>query len=376
MQFQQIVGHHNTKMQLTQMVNTNRIPHAIMLSGKEGSGVLPMAIALAQYIMCANKQGKESCNECAACLKNEKMQHPDVHYNFPVVKLDPNKIPTSDDFIKKFREAVNKDSYLNINDWLLHMKAENKAPNITAKECREIIKKLQLRAYEGGFKILICWLPEFLGIEGNILLKLIEEPPNNTIIIFATEQYQNILATIQSRVQLVQLNALTDVEIKDYLIAQGQAANTSMQAARMAMGNFREAKLLLGDAENDFYPVLKDWFNCLFTNNGPALLQWVTQVADAGREQNKLFLQYVINTMGYLLRIKNTNTQDILLHAAEMDLIQKLINKQISEPVAENITNICADAILHIERNINTKIVLHGISLQAKDAFNGKSLYL
>ncbi len=375
MQFNQVVGHSSSKQHLISMVSLNRIPHALMISGKEGSGTLPMALAFAQYIMCINKQATDSCNECASCQKIQKMQHPDVHFNFPVIKLDTS-IPVSTDFIKSYREAVINDSYLNINDWLLKMKAENKAPNITAKECREIITKLQLRAYEGGYKILVLWLPEYLGGVGNILLKLIEEPPAKTIFIFATEQYQNILATIQSRVQLVQLNALSDAEIKDYLVVQGHSEHASMQAARMAMGNFREAKLLLADAENDFFPVLKDWFNCLFTNNGPAILQWVNQVAEQGREQNKLFLQYVINTMGYMVRMQNMGAQNLLLHPNEMDLIQKLINKNIGEANAEHIIELCANGILHIERNINTKIILHGISLQAKDVFSGKSVYL
>jgi DNA polymerase III subunit delta' len=376
MQFQEVVGHANTKMQLVNMVNTNRIPHAVMLSGKEGAGTLPLAIALAQYIMCNNKQQNESCNECSSCKKNQMLQHPDVHYCFPVVKLEVNKIPICDDFIKTFRKAVQAEPYLNNNDWLLQMNAENKQSNITAKECREIIKKLQLRAYEGGFKILIMWLPEFLGNEGNILLKLIEEPPKNTIFIFATEQYAKIIGTIQSRVQLVQLNALADVEIKNHLTQLGNNEETALQAASMAMGNYREAKILLQNAESSFFPIVRDWFNYLFTNNGPALMQWVLEVSAQGREQNKLLLQYIINRLENLVRLKNASDLKLLLHPSELDLLRKLIAKNVTEIMAELVSDILGNAITHIERNLNTKITLHAISLQAKDVFSGKSLYL
>jgi DNA polymerase III subunit delta' len=376
MQFNQLVGHRQTKTNLAQMVDGNRIPHALMLSGTEGIGVLPLAIAMAQYIMCSGKKNGESCNECASCIKIQKLQHPDVHFSFPVIKIDPKKVPLSADFIKEFRIAVAENPYLNINDWLLKIKADNKAANITALECREIIKKLQLRPYEGGFKILIMWLPEYLGGEGNILLKLIEEPPLNTIMIFATEQYQKIIATIQSRVQLVQLHALTDLEIKDFLIQQGVSETNALQASRMAQGNFREANILLQDASNNYFLSIKNWFNYLFTNNGPAILKWVMDVADEGREQNKLLLHYLINLMGYMVRIKNIGADNILLQNDEKEFLQKLIAKNVNESMVDSISEICTRAIMHIERNINTKICLHAISLQAKDVFNGKSVYL
>jgi DNA polymerase-3 subunit delta' len=184
------------------------------------------------------------------------------------------------------------------------------------------------------------------------------------------------LGTIQSRVQLIQLQALADVEMQDFMIAQGINAQESLQATRMALGNYREAQNLLAHTQNDYYPIVRDWFNYLFTNNGPAILQWVLQNADAGREPNKLLLQYIITMMGYLVRLKNVGAQNMLLQAAEQDLLQKLIAKNVSEEMTEKISNICDAAISHIERNVNTKIVLHAISLEAKDVFNGKALYL
>ncbi len=380
MQFFEVVGHSGTKAHLVQMAENNRIPHALMLNGQEGAGTLPLAMAMAQYIMCTQKQNNDSCvnnaNACPSCQKNYKMQHPDVHFCYPTVSTGTAKPSTSAEFIKQFREAVLKNAYLNIQDWLLALKADNKQANITAQETREIITKLRLRAYEGGYKILIMWLPEYLGKEGNMLLKLIEEPPANTIIIFATESYQRILPTIQSRVQLVQLSALADETIKTHLVQKGFAEALSLQAARMAAGSYREALLLLQDTESDYYPIARDWFNNIFTNNGPGILQWVAKTAENGKEQNKLLLNYIINLMGYMVHIKNGAATNVLLQANEEQLLQKLIVKNVDEYMAEQIATICTEAIVHIERNINTKIILHAITLKAKDIFSAKALYL
>ena len=193
MQFQSITGQKETKEQLVQMVQHNRLSHALLFLGKEGSGALQLALAFAQYIVCEKGSGKkttieepslfgepepapanngqptsvnDSCGTCPACKKANELIHPDIHFSYPVITKKPGEKPISTDFIKEWREFIAQNPYGNIYDWLQFIGAENKQGNITAHECNDIIRKLNLKSFESEYKILIMWMPEFLGKEG------------------------------------------------------------------------------------------------------------------------------------------------------------------------------------------------------------------
>ncbi|MCC7030013.1 MAG: hypothetical protein IT257_06890, partial [Chitinophagaceae bacterium] len=276
MLFSQVLGQKELKEKIIYLIREGRLPHAINLLGTEGSGNLAMALAIAQYINCRQKKEDDSCGVCPACTKMIKLQHPDVHFSFPTISVPKKGPSTSKDFILPFREFVAQLPYGNATDWLDFLGKE-KQGNITALECREIIQKLLLRSFESEYKILIMWYPEYMGKEGNILLKLIEEPTPKTILIFVTETAENLLMTIQSRTQLFQLKRLSDLDIQQGLMKRGVDEVKALQYARIAEGNFNEAVKLSQFANDELLDNTRNWLNHMYSNNGLQLVSWVTE---------------------------------------------------------------------------------------------------
>ena len=223
MQFAEVVGQRSVVDSLLRMVSSERIPHALLFLGPEGCGKLTLALALARYLLCERPSAGDCCNECSACLKTGKWIHPDLHFSIPTV----GPKATSEAFLTHWRQALAENPYQNVNQWLQRIGAENKQGNITKEECVNIVRKLSLKTVEGRYKILIMWLPEYLGKEGNRLLKLIEEPPADTFFFLVAERQELILNTILSRCQLVHVQPLPDE-----LVAEAVQAYRPLSAAQ------------------------------------------------------------------------------------------------------------------------------------------------
>src|SRR5690606_9339379 len=264
---------------LIQLWQQGKWPHALLISAKEGRGGLPLGLAITQYIFCSQKTATDSCGTCASCQKLSRLAHPDVHLTFPSIAPKPKLKASSKYFLSEFGEFVAQRPYGSTFDWLQFINAENKQGNITAEECREIIDTLNMSAFEGGAKVQLIWRPEYLGKEGNILLKLMEEPPANTYIILVAEEVAELLPTIISRTQQVVLPPLSAAEIAAGLVAQGTEQQKAAQVAQLADGSYAQAQQLLGVAENDLLTPLKQWFNGIFTDNGLLLHECVENLA-------------------------------------------------------------------------------------------------
>ena len=274
MQFSDIIGQEATKKQLVEMVNRSRLSHALFFLGKEGTGALPLAIAFAQYILCENKAEGASCGVCPACKKAAGFIHPDIHYSFPVIPKKPGDKPISSDYLPEWREFLKGLPYGNVYDWLQSIQAENKQGNITAEECNDIFRKLALKSFEGEYKILIQWMPEYLGNSGNKLLKLIEEPPEKTLFIFVAESEEKVLGTILSRTQLVKIPALDNQEVAAALEQKaGLSPDKALEIAALADGNYREAIQLSGHNGEDWQSYLRDWLNALLKGGNIVLVK-------------------------------------------------------------------------------------------------------
>ncbi len=241
MLFSEVIGQSEIKTKLRGLVEHNRLSHALLLSAPEGAGGLPLALAFSQFLVCESCFGladsetdfpAESCGICPSCVKAAQMIHPDIHYVYPVVVRKPGEKPISADFITEWREFISQYPYGTIFDWLQFIQADNKQGNITAHECNEINRKLSLKSFESGYKILIMWMPEYLRNEGNKLLKLIEEPPPDTLFILVTEDEAQILPTILSRVQIIRLPRPSVSEIQDALVSTGRCTARTGQTAR------------------------------------------------------------------------------------------------------------------------------------------------
>src|SRR6187402_1320778 len=238
MSFKNVIGQEGIRQTLVELVQLNRLSHALLFLGNEGSGVLPLALAFAQYTLCEKVNGKEAvpagaslfgaeessavapamlgdaCGVCPSCVKASQLIHPDIHFSYPVIPRKSGDKPVSTDYISEWREFIKQYPYGNAYDWLQFIGAENKQGNITAHECNDIIHKLSLKSFESGYKILVMWMPEYLGNEGNKLLKLIEEPPANTLFILVAENESLILQTILSRTQLVKVPMLSSLQVE------------------------------------------------------------------------------------------------------------------------------------------------------------------
>lgn len=403
MQFQSIIGQKEIKEQLTQMVQHNRLSHALLFLGKEGSGTLQLALAFAQYIVCqsANSKNKmtvdepslfeeylpinnekktankDSCGICPACKKAAEFVHPDIHFSYPIVTKKQGEKSVSTDFIKEWRAFINENPYGNIYDWLQFIGAENKQGNITAQECKDIIRKLNLKSFESEYKILIMWMPEFLGKEGNKLLKLIEEPPANTLFILVAEKEELILPTILSRTQLVKISSLNNIEIETALeLSAGVKIEKAQQIAAVAEGNYREALQLLQHVDDDWELMLREWLNAIIKTGPVAQVKWIEETAKLGREKQKQFLKYFIHLLEQAIRGRVINTKEgQLLYNNEQDFALRL-NKLCNLGQQEAIINELDKASYYIERNANAKMLFHALSIRIYRIINNKSLIL
>ncbi|WP_276132117.1 ATP-binding protein [Polluticoccus soli] len=375
MQLSNVVGQQPAKTGLLKMWQGEHFPHALLLVGQEGTGGLPLGLALAQYIFCENKQDNDSCGQCPNCSKVSKLEHADLRVSFPSIPPKPNTKAMSRHYIQDFREFIAQTPYATTYDWLQFINAENKQGNITAEECREMIEQLNLKSYEGGKKVQIIWRPEYLGKEGNILLKLIEEPPADTIMIFIAENTEDILPTILSRTQMVRLAPISASEIADALVQRGLAdAKKAAQVGHMANGSFTEALRLVRHAENDLFPDVRTWFNAIFRNNGLEIAKFSEEWSKSGREQQKNFLHYIIQLLEQTIRVRYLPQHPPALPDEEAQFVQKLAAMPIPLEVFGQMVKEITDTIYFIERNAHSKTQLHALSVRMVYAIQKRQL--
>jgi len=353
-------GQTEVKDLLGRLVAQGRLPHAMLLLGPPGSGKLALANGLAQYILCENKTETDACGQCNACFKASKRIHPDIHFSFPTVGTNVK----SDAFLPQWRGALEDNPYMEVNDWLQIIGAENKQGNINKEECLNIIRKLSLKTFEGSHKVLIMWLPEYLGKEGNRLLKLIEEPPAQTVFILVAEQQELILNTILSRCQVVKVRALRGDEIKEALVEKQVATDENAEAiAQLADGNLNEALKMAQEKENDNADLFLEWMRKCYIGNGVEMVKWVDKFAKLGRENQKHFIRYALHFMREYMVLKMSDQSQVRLRNIELKTAQNL-QKVIAFDQIEDIVQLLNDNAYFIERNANPKVLFLDTSIQ------------
>ncbi|MEO8823332.1 MAG: hypothetical protein ABI366_07125 [Ginsengibacter sp.] len=399
MQFNQIIAQESIKNKLKDLVKKNRLSHALLFLGKEGCGALPLAIAFAQYILCDRVNGKitvkneaalfeeeliqenkniyldDSCGECNSCKKVNQLIHPDLHFSYPALKKDSRHDRVlSTDYISEWREFMQNFPYNNVTDWINFLKENskskienpvNKQGNITVFECDDITHKLSLKAFEGPYKILIMWMPEYLGKEGNKLLKLIEEPPPNTLFIFVAENEEAILPTILSRTQLIKIPSLENEDVKSALInGYGIDPVKASQISSVSEGNYREALQLLQNPEEDLQSQVRDWLNIIVKNNVSSQLNWIEEISRVGREKQKTFLKYFIHLLEQAIR-SNYLSEESLKKIPEKDLDFSIrLNKICSFEAQQSMVEELEKAVYFVERNAHAKLLFHSLTIR------------
>ncbi|WP_299671457.1 DNA polymerase III subunit delta' [uncultured Polaribacter sp.] len=368
MLFNQIIGQEHIKNHLTVSAENGRIPHAQLFVGKEGSGTLPMAIAYAQFLLCNFSENSEACT-----IKCEKLQHPDLHFAFPVTTNDAvKKHAVSNLFLEDWRDFIKNQAYGSLFNWLQHIGVENKQGIIGVDEAENVVKKLQLKSYEGGFKVMLIWMAEKMNIAAaNKLLKLIEEPPNKTVFILITENEEQIINTIKSRCQALHFPVLSEQDIANALVERENCSeNEAAKIAHQAAGNYNKAVHILHNdaADNVFEEWFIAWIRTAFKAKGNAsvvqqLVAWSETIAKTGRETQKRFLEYCLQFFRQALLLNYQSDQLVFMETKTGFDLSKFAPFVHSGNILE-IEKELNDAMYHIERNGNAKIILLDLSMK------------
>jgi DNA polymerase-3 subunit delta' len=396
MLLREVIGQEKLQQQLVDMVQHQRLSHAMLMMGPEGSGVLPLAIAFAQYIVSIPRAseavvdmfadplsntsdvkipGPDEIEQLASYQRAAALMHPDLHFSFPSISEKAGQKNLSSNHIESWREFINGYPYGNVFDWLQFIKADNKQGNISADECNEIIKKLSFKSFESNYKVLVMWMPEYLGKEGNKLLKLIEEPPANTIFILVAASEENILPTILSRCQLIRVPRLSSASIEKALIERAKIApEKAAQVALMADGNYREALHLLQHSDADFLAQIRDWLNAILKNGPVAQAKWVEETSKMGREPQKQFLKYFNHLLEQSIRLKVLG-KDLHLDPDLKDFALR-INKIAGVGQLEAMIQELDKAVYYIERNANPKMLFMALGIKFYHIIQNKTLIL
>jgi DNA polymerase III subunit delta' len=398
-QFSEIIGQQEVKRHLAELVAHNRLSHALLFLGKEGSGTLPLAIAFAQYVVCDTINSRQadafqgsgaslfgeaddqlirfdSCGKCPACLKAQQLVHPDIHFSYPTVTRKPGEKPIATDFISEWRDFIRLNPYGNSFDWIEMIKEkDNSQGKITAEECNDIIRKLGLKSFESRYKILVLWLPEFLANEGNKLLKLVEEPPPNTLFILVTENESAVLPTLVSRCQLIRIPPLQTEEIEEALVSRNKTdPSLARQIAGVSDGNYREALQIGIHAEEDWLSLLREWLNAILKTGPVAQAKWVEEAGRLGREKQKQFLRYFNHLLAQAIRLRIIGP-DLKIPEKERDFAERL-NKIAGIEQQEAMIEQLDRASYYIERNAHGKMLFHALTIKLYHIIQNKIVFL
>lgn len=381
--FSKVLGQEHIKNHLIQSANHGRVPHAQLFIGPEGSGTLLTAIAYAQYLLCHKNNGGSSEMNEDHHLRFNVYNHPDLHFAFPVATNDKIKShPVSNHFMEEWRELLKEQPYGNLFDWYKKIGVDNKQGQIGVDEAQDIVKSLSLKAYEGGYKIMIIWMAEKMNTAAaNKLLKLIEEPPNKTVFILIAEDEEQIINTIKSRCQLLHFPPLAEEVIKNAIIAQYQLEESvALKIAHQANGNYNKAcDLVYQDSEDlQFEEWFVFWIRSAFKAKGNKsavhdLISWSDDISKTGRETQKQFLLFCLNFFRQALLLNYNAVDLVYLEPKTSGFKLENFAPYVHD---SNILEICEelqDAIYHIERNGNSKIILTDLSIKLTRLLHKKS---
>ncbi|MBO0330908.1 DNA polymerase III subunit [[Muricauda] lutisoli] len=380
--FKNVLGLEHIKNHLVTTADTGRVAHAQLFVGPEGSGVLPMALAYAQYLLCDNTGGENDGENTVCNTKCNSLTHPDLHFAFPVSNSDKVKShAVSDHYLEEWRQFVKEQPYGNLFDWYRHIGIEKKQGQIGVDEAQDMVKKLSLKSYEGGYKVLIVWMAEKMNVSAaNKLLKLIEEPPNKTILLLLAEEEEQIINTIRSRCQILNFPPLAEQVITDALLLKGVAQTEALTIALEANGNFNKALDLLNKDSEDlvFERWFVQWVRSAFKAKGnkgavQELILWSEEVAKTGREVQKKFLNYCLTMMRQALLL-NYNANELVYAKVHMEGFD--LNKFAPFVHENNILDIVKEleqAIFHVERNGNSKLIFTDLSIKLTRLLHAKA---
>ena len=371
MQFSAIVGQKELTNHLIDEVNNEKVSHAQMFLGKSGYGSLPLALAFIQYLFCENKSKEDSCGECPSCRKVERLQHPDLHFSFPTVQAIAK---TSNPVLAEWREQIHENPYFDLNTWIKKIDVKERRPIISVHESEDIIKKLSLRSYEGGYKVMVIWMAEEMNPScANKLLKIIEEPPNKTLFILVAESQEFMLQTIISRCQIVKVPRIKLEDLSKHLsINLNVGGGNADSVASRVDGDLIEALEFLGDHEEQdenrrqFIQLMR----VCYKKSVLEMIQWSEEIAAVSREQQKIFLKYSLHMFRQSM-LRNYTEDHLTKVSNEEDQFLDKFSQFISGNNVFNFMKTLDEAHYHIERNANPKILFTNLCFNVMRYIHG-----
>ncbi len=370
--FNNITGQSAVQDFLVKAVKNNHVGHALHFLGPEGSGNLSLAMAFATYVMCEQRGENDACGACPSCIKMAGIQHPDVHYVFPVV--DPSKNISVDRFMADWRACLLENPLLTYSDWMQTIADENKMGIISAKIAAELQQKISIKAFEGGYRIAIIWMPELMNLSAaNKLLKTLEEPPKKTLLLLVGNSANQMLPTILSRVQTVRVSKLKREDIEQTLTTRHQVSPD--KAASMALlsdGNLNLALKLVREGDDDmaFFELFRDWFRaCYQKSDGLKRVELLDRFAALKREGQKAFLIYSLQ-MVRQVSLAATGTNELMLVDKEAQKLAADLSNVLGYDQQFKIMKAINSAAYHIERNASAKILFMDLSVKIKNLFH------
>ncbi len=381
MLFNEVIGQDFIKKHLISSSQSGRVAHAQLFVGKAGAGILPMALAYARHIICNNPDNDDHKNN-SCDLKFNQLAHPDLHFVFPVATTDRVKSrPVSTSFMAEWRSFLAINPYANLFEWHKHLGIEKKQAQIGVDEALSITKALSLKSYEGGYKVVIFWMVDKMNTAAaNKLLKLIEEPPEKTLFLLLTEQEDRLIDTIKSRCQKIQFPNLSTSQITEALLKREQCLPAEAQKiAYRSQGDYNTALGILNNDANDlqFEEWFVTWVRTAFRAKGKKgavldLITWSEDIAKAGRETQKNFLNYCVHFFRQALLLNYKVPKLVYLEPQTQFELSKFAPFVHGNNIM-GITEALQDAAYHIERNGNARIILTDLSIKLTRLLHKKS---
>ena len=347
-----------------QSKQANRVRHAQLWLGKPGYGGLPCALAYIQYLFCESPNPNDSCGQCSSCQKVQKLQHPDLHFSFPTVLAEAK---TSDALYSEWRNQIFDHPYFNLKSWVDHIDDKGRKPIIGTEESQNILKKLRLKSFEGGYKIMLIWMAEEMNDTcANKLLKILEEPPENTLFILLCENIEGMLPTIISRTQLLRVPQIDHTSLSAALIEKfGMHLTEADALAHFCEGNWSVAQQMVqsGALNQDLRDYFIEGFRCAYKKDVLGMMNWANRMAALGREDQKSFLRYGLHLFRQSVLYNYTQDQLVRLSEEEMKFLLNF-SKFITGNNIEGLTTSFSEAHYHIDRNANQKILFTDLIFQ------------
>ncbi len=378
MKFQEVIGQGEAKQRLVKLVEEGRVPHAMLFTGPKGCGKMAMAMAFASYLLCANRHDGDSCGTCPQCIMLRKWAHPDLHFTYPVIKQSGTTSdykPVSDDFSKEWHDLLADGPYFTIEQWLQAMGTTTQQAIMTVKEADAISHKLSLRSSQGGYKVSLIWLPERMREDtANKLLKMIEEPPSQTVFILVSENPAALLETIRSRTQLFGMHRIAIEDIELALVQKrGIDEEPAKKLARFAEGSWLKALDAL-DAESENREFLTDFISLnrlSFSRDVKGLAKWSQDVTKYGREKQKRMLAFFLRMTRESFMYNFHIPQLTYLTTQEENFVKKFAPFMNENNVME-MAEVFSEAIRDIGQNANARIVFFDVALQSTKLIRNK----